>query len=366
MADSRAENIITAIVTAVTSLDTTSANVFRGRVYELPETSLPCLCVYLGFDNPRSDGGSSSWVYIDSDLTINIEAVVKDSSAQVDTTLNQIRYEIGQALQADITQGLAYVMNTTEGPAGVTLDGVGDETVGRMRMEWTVLYRRLRHVTPILPTTYPLDAGSAEVISLGFLPMTLSGGDQTAKLALAGGGSNRQANAFAAGAATGTSDTIAFNAGAKAIEWAPIMPASVGGGAFTAAWQLELTIMTQAFATICQVKLQQNADGTKQTSVNLLSGSVYSDTSAFPTRIGVALDSSTSTVRVYFDDAILTLSSSAYTPAVAIAAITVYEKTACPAGDAAKLVGATLYTLNTDMTGTTYETGTTDIGGNVI
>jgi len=148
MADSRAENIITAIVTAVTSLDTTSANVFRGRVYELPETSLPCLCVYLGFDNPRSDGGSSSWVYIDSDLTINIEAVVKDSSAQVDTTLNQIRYEIGQALQADITQGLAYVMNTTEGPAGVTLDGGGDETVGRMRMEWTVLYRRLRYTNP--------------------------------------------------------------------------------------------------------------------------------------------------------------------------------------------------------------------------
>lgn len=152
MADSRAENIIAAIVTAVTGLTTTGANVFRGRVYELPETSLPCLCVYLGFDNPRSDGGSSSWVYIDSDLTINIEAVVKDSSVQVDTTLNQIRYEVGQALQDDVTQGLSYVMNTTEGAAGVSLDGGGDETVGRMRMEWTILYRRVRRMQPPTPS----------------------------------------------------------------------------------------------------------------------------------------------------------------------------------------------------------------------
>lgn len=183
MADSRAENIITAIVTAVTSLDTTGANVFRGRVYELPETSLPCLCVYLGFDNPRSDGGSSSWIYIDSDLTINIEAVVKDSSAQVDTTLNQIRYEVGQALQADITQGLAYVMNTTEGPAGVTLDGGGDETVGRMRMEWTILYRRLRITTPLAGTA-TLSA-DGYTLTITFSPAVTSG-DPTLGFTVAG------------------------------------------------------------------------------------------------------------------------------------------------------------------------------------
>jgi len=174
MADSRAENIIAAIVTAVTGLATTGANVFRGRVYELPETSLPCLCVYLGFDNPRSDGGSSSWVYIDSDLTINIEAVVKDSSAQVDTTLNQIRYEVGQALQSDITQGLAYVMNTTEGPAGVALDGGGDETVGRMRMEWTILYRRLRAILPPVPSSASI-AIDGYTLTIAFSAPVVSG-----------------------------------------------------------------------------------------------------------------------------------------------------------------------------------------------
>lgn len=213
---------------------------------------------------------------------------------------------------------------------------------------------------------YPLDAGSAEVISLGFLPMTLTDSDQTATLALTGGGSNRQAVAFAAGAATGTSDTIAFNAGAKAIEWAPIMPASVGGGAATAAWQLEMNIATVAFATMLQVKLSQLADGTKTTTIYVGASLAYTSSAAFPTRIGVALDSATSTARVYFDDSILTLSSSAYTPAVAIVNIAVYEKIACPAGDAAKLVGATLYTEAATLTGTTYPVGTTDIGGNAI
>lgn len=256
---------------------------------------------------------------------------------------------------------------------------INSETVGGTRIETgDVLYIIDASYAPALgdvlliagdevPAVYPLDAGTVEVTAAGFLPMTLSGSDQTATLALAGGGSNRQGVAFAAGALTGVSETIAFDTGAKAIEWAPIMPASVGGGAATAAWQLELNIATVAFANMVQVKCEQFADGTKLTRIYLgAGGAVYTSASAFPARIGVALDSATSTARVYFDDAILTLSASAYTPAIAIATIAVYEKTACPAGDAGKLVGGTLYTLAADLTGTTYESGTTDIGGNAL
>lgn len=214
-------------------------------------------------------------------------------------------------------------------------------------------------------SVYPLDAESAEVISAGFLPMTLTNANQTARATMDGAPvSNLQSIAFAAGALTAASETIAFNAGAKAIEWGPIMPASVGGGAATAAWQLEMNLATVAFSNIVQVKLEQNADGSKVVNVSVGATLAYSDAPAsFPTRVGVALDSATSTARVYFDDSILSLSASTYTPAAAIATIAVYEKTASPAGDSGKLVGATIYTEAADLTGTTYPAGTTDIGG---
>lgn len=143
MADHRAEQIADAIVVKLTGLATTGANCFRGRVHELPDSSLPALCVYVGTDVPRSDGGSSSFRYIDGDLTVMVEAVVKASSG-VDSTLIQIRKEVTIALQADVTQGLAFVMNTEEGAASIDLNGDGDKPVGRMRMDWTLRYRRSR------------------------------------------------------------------------------------------------------------------------------------------------------------------------------------------------------------------------------
>lgn len=151
MADHRSEDIVAAVLTAVTGLATTGANAFRGRTYEIPETSVPCVCVYQGGDFQLTN--TSPWTFIDSELSIVVEAIVKDSSAQAETTLNQIRYEVSEALQADITLGLSFVMNTTEGSATITLDGSTNEIVGRMRMEWVVLYRRLRTILPPVPSS---------------------------------------------------------------------------------------------------------------------------------------------------------------------------------------------------------------------
>lgn len=179
MADHRAEDIVSAVLTTVTGLDTTGANAFRGRTYELPEDSLPCVCVYQGGDYPLTN--SSPWKYIDSELSIVVEAIVKDSSAQAETTLNQIRFEVANAIQADIALGLAFVINTTEGAATITLDGSTNEIVGRARLEFVVLYRRLRYTNPapqlvsavlsadgislVLTFDSALDSGSA---TLGF------------------------------------------------------------------------------------------------------------------------------------------------------------------------------------------------------
>lgn len=143
MADHRAEQIADAIVVKLTGLATTGANCFRGRVHELPDTSLPALCVYVGTDVPRPDGGSSSFAFIDGDLTVLVEAVVKASTG-VDSALMQIRKEVTVAMQSDVTQGLSFVMDTQEGAATIDLNGDGDKPVGRLRMDWTFRYRRSR------------------------------------------------------------------------------------------------------------------------------------------------------------------------------------------------------------------------------
>lgn len=146
MADHRAENIIAAVVTAVTGLTTTGARVYRGRRYELDVDASPSLCVYLGPDLPLSGPGDSPLAYQDSELTVYIEGVVKNSTTAVATTLNQIRHEVAVALNADHTQGLAYVHNTTEGETLLDIGVETDKPVGRMRTAWLFLYRRQRYV----------------------------------------------------------------------------------------------------------------------------------------------------------------------------------------------------------------------------
>ena len=138
----RAESIVSAVVTTLTGLTTTGSNVFRGRVYAVPDASLPALCVYQGEDKII---GQYSQAKYDCAITITVEALVKTSSTQVDTTLNTIREEVVEALQADYTQGLAYVLNTIEGDTSAPeLSGEGDKPSAAVRMEWQFHYRRSR------------------------------------------------------------------------------------------------------------------------------------------------------------------------------------------------------------------------------
>lgn len=138
----RAESIVEAVKIKVTNLTTTSARVYRGRVYPMQAAELPGLLVYLGQDEIIQNLSTGK---LDSRLTLHIDAVVKSPTAQIDTTLNLIREEITIALQADHTQGLAYVIDTIEMGAGEpALTGEGDQPVGVMRLTWQIHYRRSR------------------------------------------------------------------------------------------------------------------------------------------------------------------------------------------------------------------------------
>lgn len=138
----RAESIIEAVRARLTGLTTTGANVFRGRRYPIPDAKLPALLIYLGPDEPLAE---YSQELIDSRLTIYVEGRVKTSADQVDSVLNKIREEVTIALQADYTQGLAYVIDTEEGEAEEPeISNEGEKPAAGMRMHWHFHYRRSR------------------------------------------------------------------------------------------------------------------------------------------------------------------------------------------------------------------------------
>lgn len=136
------EQILDAIVAAVTGLVTTGTNVKRARVYSEKDTALPSISVYQGGDSPQDD---SPFDRIDSHLTVITQYRVKTSSQQVDELLNQIDVEVTKALQADHTLGLAFVFDIEEGEADEPdLDNESSKPTASMRKSWTVKYQRSR------------------------------------------------------------------------------------------------------------------------------------------------------------------------------------------------------------------------------
>lgn len=138
----RAESVVARVVTNVTGLTTTGSNVYRGKLTPIAETVSNALRVYLGEDKML---GEYSQSLMDWELTVYVESFAKSPTAQIDTQLNLIREQVTIALQADYTQGLAYVLNTIEGDAAEPeLSAEGAQAMGSQRLEWKIHYRRSR------------------------------------------------------------------------------------------------------------------------------------------------------------------------------------------------------------------------------
>lgn len=90
-----------ALVTTLTGLSTTGANVFRSRVYPLPKSKMPGLFIYT---NKESSTRVSMGSRYERTVTINIEALVL-ATADYDDTLDQISKEIEVALHANLDLG---------------------------------------------------------------------------------------------------------------------------------------------------------------------------------------------------------------------------------------------------------------------
>ena len=137
-----AESIMQAIVAAATDLATTGARVYRGRAYAVPAADSNAIRIWQGDDDSITQFVGDGVVSL---LSVSLEAVASEATAQIDTTLNAIREEVTVALMADYTLGLAYVESVLEvGADEPEISGDGDSPRASMKMDWQVIYHHSR------------------------------------------------------------------------------------------------------------------------------------------------------------------------------------------------------------------------------
>ena len=133
----RRKEIRDRFITLLTGLTTTGSNVFRTRIFPLTSDELPGLCVFSEAEEIEqgAQGGA-----LDRLLTVLVEAYVKDSSGDVDDTLDAIAEDVEAAIAADPTlSGLALSVF----PASVEFefDRQTEKPVGIMSIRYQVFYR---------------------------------------------------------------------------------------------------------------------------------------------------------------------------------------------------------------------------------
>ena len=126
-----------AVVTAVTGLTTTGANVFATRIRPISDSQLPCLLVYTTNEAIDLEGGT-----LDAPerlLSVRISGVI-EATESLDDTMDIIAAEVEVALGADITMGGlavgADLLDTT-----MDLDGEAEKQVGTINLNYIISYR---------------------------------------------------------------------------------------------------------------------------------------------------------------------------------------------------------------------------------
>ena len=132
----RAEEILSAVVTALTGLATTGASVERDRVY--PAQSCPALSIEQGGEEPIQ--GRENMQFQDSALEVEVAVYVKSQS--LNTQLNQIKAEVYAALMANRQLGLAYVYDLQWlGDTAPEPNRDSDSPTTKCSMRFAVAYR---------------------------------------------------------------------------------------------------------------------------------------------------------------------------------------------------------------------------------
>ena len=126
------------VITAVTSLSTTGANVYRTRIYPLEAGNLPGLCVYTSVEDSAADTMTGTRG-MERSCDIIIEAFVRAVS-NYDNTMDTISAEIEAAMATDVTRG-GNAKDTVLVRSEVELSDEGDRPLAMVRLTYSVLYR---------------------------------------------------------------------------------------------------------------------------------------------------------------------------------------------------------------------------------
>lgn len=132
----RAKQILDAVAAKLAALPTTGANVFVSRAYVLD--TAPALTIALGDDEPQQYLPGQ----IESLLTVVVSIYVKADGGQIDDVLLQIRREVHQALMADTTLGLPFVIDCLPGPmAEPQIHAEAETPTASADTTWRIRYR---------------------------------------------------------------------------------------------------------------------------------------------------------------------------------------------------------------------------------
>lgn len=142
MADHELEQIMTKVVTALTGLTTTGANVTRDLSYELALTVDNAIGIFQGDDFPV-DQYQSEIDPIDNYLNIELFLYSRIvSTTPISKQLNQIRKEIYIALVADRTLGLSFTWGLQEaGGQKPIVDTSSQNPTAKQQITWRIFYR---------------------------------------------------------------------------------------------------------------------------------------------------------------------------------------------------------------------------------
>lgn len=131
--------IIDQLVTTVTGLTTTGANVKASRVYPVQGSELPALVVYATEETVLEDQSTLDIDY--RSLSVVIEGYAEgETGADVDDTLDLIASEVETAVLADLDVNALAVSIRLTGTS-IEMRGDGDQATASIQIEFTVNYR---------------------------------------------------------------------------------------------------------------------------------------------------------------------------------------------------------------------------------
>lgn len=133
----RAETILEAVRARLTGLPTTGSRVERARVWPIEEC--PAISIERGDDAPVETGRRFSLQ--DRRLNFTVTGYVKSTTIH-ETQLHQVAAEVYAALFGDVTQGLAFVLDTHWlGDSKPETNGETETRGASMEMNYAITYR---------------------------------------------------------------------------------------------------------------------------------------------------------------------------------------------------------------------------------